>query len=282
MILNELHIEQFGSLKKTTLGPLSRRITVFRGPNGCGKTTAVEFLRSMVFGMNRTASSFSRAKETEGGTLSFVEQIRGTAGFAGTVNQSDRRLRLSRTRHQGATETHMLLNQASGLTEQLALTPLLPAWVTADVYNEIFTVGYEEAARFDLLTRLCLETTLLSSADDPEILQAENALSQTLRERDGSGVTDGIASRLAAVRGERAELLAQLEKLRRPEADLPERIHRVAQEIEEIVAELSRYDQRLAEMDLEIEQLELQLAELRRRNSLPSAATGIEARIRAI
>ncbi|MCA9060273.1 MAG: DUF4332 domain-containing protein, partial [Planctomycetaceae bacterium] len=49
-----------------------------------------------------------------------------------------------------------------------------------------------------------------------------------------------------------------------------------------IVAELSRYDQRLAEMDLEIEQLELQLAELRRRNSLPSAATGIEARIRAI
>ena len=40
----------------------------------------------------------------------------------------------------------------SALSEQ---SMTLPAWVTEDVFREIFTVGHDEAERFDLLTRLC-------------------------------------------------------------------------------------------------------------------------------
>ena len=42
----------------------------------------------------------------------------------------------------------------SALSEQ---SMTLPAWVTEDVFREIFTVGHDEAERFDLLTRLCAE-----------------------------------------------------------------------------------------------------------------------------
>ncbi|MCA9062117.1 MAG: AAA family ATPase, partial [Planctomycetaceae bacterium] len=277
MILNELRIDQFGSLHETTLGPLSRRITVFWGPNGCGKTTAVEFLRSMMFGMNRIRSPFSRSHMTEGGALEVSDPSSAT-----TFGEPHSHFRLTRTRRSDSTESQSLLNLQSGASESFAQIRLLPDWVTVEVCREIFTVGYEEAARFDLLTRLCLEKTVLSGADDPEICSAETALSRILRERDGHGLQDGIPNRIVALRTQRRELLNQLEQLRRPDTDLPERIRRTSHEADELVAELGRIDARLADMDKEIVRTEQQLAELRRRNVLPLSVEDLQARIRTV
>lgn len=51
MKLTDLHIDGFGVWNDLPLKQLSPRITVFYGPNEAGKTTLMEFLRSMLYGM---------------------------------------------------------------------------------------------------------------------------------------------------------------------------------------------------------------------------------------
>ena len=50
MRIQGFHIEGFGQFAGRTVGPLERPVTIFHGPNEAGKTTYLEFLRTVLFG----------------------------------------------------------------------------------------------------------------------------------------------------------------------------------------------------------------------------------------
>lgn len=267
MHLTDVRVDRFGSLINTAVENLSRQITVFHGVNGCGKTTFVRFLRGLFHGFDRHSGLAGSALFSESGYL----RIQTPSGI--------RTLRRSWT-SAGSEQ----LTVADGYDHMLAASQdnQLPAWVTDDVFREVFSPGHEEADRFDLLTRLCLESGLSSGTADAELRQAEAALLQTGKDRDGNGVEGGVVHRISELRRRQGELQGEISVLRKPASDLPARIMQLVREVEWLSVSVDRIDVRIGEIDAEIARLELYLIELRQCNLLPLNLSMLEEEIRSI
>ena len=267
MQLTDVQLDRFGTLNNVFVENLSPRVTLFWGPNGSGKSTFVRFLRGLIYGYRQNTpwtaaelnqeSGFARI-QTAGGLRTLRRSSSAVSGEQFTMNDEFDRPAISGPGNS------------------------LPAWVTEEVFREIFTVGYEEAERFDLLTRLCIESGFGRSDNDAELRQAEAALAQTLRMRDGNGVQGGVVQNVSELRRRQGDLQREIAALQRPAADLPARIEQLIREIDEAGVRVERIDLRIREIDAEILRLEQLLIELRRRNVLPLNRQAIEGEIRTL
>ena len=267
MQLTDVQIDRFGSLSNVAVEKLSHRVTVFQGPNGAGKSTFVRFVRGLLYGFRHNtpwtqielpAESGHARIQTVGGAFTLRRSWSGSSGEQFAVTDELDRLSVS------------------------GMGNLLPAWVTEDVFREVFTVGYEEAERFELLTRLCMESGTGPGENDQELRQAEAALIQTILDRDGNGIQGGIIHRISEFRRRQGDLQSQMAALRCPAADLPERVEQLIREIDAATAGIERIDASSREINAEIPRLEQLLVELRRRSVLPLNRQAIEGEIRTV
>lgn len=267
MQLTDVRVDRFGSLLNTTVDNLSRRITVLYGAHDSGKSTFVRFLRELLWGSPRSFNGDVTRTNSESG------MIRVTSG-AGIRN----------VRRSWAPSGLQQFNVTDELdrSEFVVQDNQLPAWVTTDVYREVFSPGIEEAARFGSLTRLCLDTRSATDISDVEFRQSEAALQQTVRDRDGNGVQGGVVHHISELRRRQGELQSEIALLRKPAADLPGRIEQLLREIETLTVLIDRTDLRLREIDAEIVRLELLLPEIRRRNVLPLNRPKLEDDLRVL
>ena len=267
MQLTDVRIDRFGSLLNTAVDNLSRRITVLYGAHDSGKSTFVRFLRELLWGSPRSFNADVPRTHSESGMIRVsshagVRNVRRSWAPSGLQQ-------FSVTDEQDRSEFVVQDNQ-------------LPAWVTTDVYREVFAPGFEESARFGTLTRLCLETRSATDVSDIEFRQSEAALLQTVRDRDGNGVQGGVVHHISELRRRQGELQGEIASLRKPAADLPGRIEQLLREIETLTLFIDRTDLRLREIDAEIARLELLLPEIRRRNVLPLNRQKLEDNIRVL
>ena len=265
MPLTDVRIEKFGSLKNVSIENLSNRVTIFWGPNGSGKSTFVRFLRGLLFGFQRNSGWGHSVLETD-------------AGYARVLTEGGPR-RLSRSWSGNSIEQFSIKDEfdrsvVSGQGNSL------PTWITEDVFQQIFTVGPDEAEQFELLTRLCMDSGIGRTAGDAELRQAEAALIQTARDRDGSGIQGGVVHRISELRRRQGDLQNEITSLRRPSADLPGRIEHLIREIDAATKNIERIDMRIREIDAEILCLEQRLNELRLRTVLPLNRQSIQDEIR--
>ncbi|MBC7968357.1 MAG: AAA family ATPase, partial [Fuerstia sp.] len=267
MQLTDVRIDRFGSLSNVSVEKLSHRVTVFWGPNGAGKSTFVRFLRGLLFGYRRNTPWTQTELHAESG-YARIQTVSGPR----TLRRSWSGSASEQFTMTDEFDRHSITGQGNSL----------PAWVTEDVFREVFTVGYEEAERFELLTRLCMESGMGLTDHAPELRQAEAALIQTIRDRDGNGVQGGIVHRITELRRRQVELQGEIATLRRPAADLPLRIEHLVREIDAASASIESIDARSREINAEIQRLEQLLIELRRRNILPLNRPAIEGEIRAV
>lgn len=267
MQLTDVRIDRFGSLLNTGFDKLSRRITVLYGAHDSGKSTFVKFLRELLWGSPRSFNSDASRMNAESGMI----RVLSNAG----VRHVRRSWAQSGLQQFHVTDEH-------DRSEFVVQDNQLPAWVTSDVYREIFSPGIDEASRFGVLTRLCLETRSASDVSDIEFRQSEAALLQTVRDRDGNGVQGGVVHHISELRRRQGELQGEIALLRKPAADLPGRIEQLLREIEALTVSIDRTDLRLRELDAEIARLELLLPEIRRRNVLPLNRLKLEEDIRAL
>ena len=267
MQLTDVRIDRFGSLKNVSVDKLSHRVTLFWGPNGSGKSTFVRFVRGLMYGFRQNSSWAHSEFDAESG-YSRIQTANGPRT-------------LRRTWSANSSEQFTMTDDLdrSALSGQ---SNCLPGWVTEDVFREIFTVGHVEAERFDLLTRLCVESGVGRNDHDAELRQAEAGLVQVARDRDGNGIQGGVVQRISELRRRQGDLQSEIAALRRPAADLPARIEQLIHEIDAASASMERIDACIREIDAEILRLEQLLIELRRRNVLPLNRQAIEGEIRTV
>ncbi|MFO1001728.1 MAG: DUF4332 domain-containing protein [Planctomycetaceae bacterium] len=267
MQLTDVRIDRFGSLLNTGFDKLSPRITVLYGAQDSGKSTFVKFLRELLWGSPRSFSSDLSRLNAESGMI----RVLSSAG----VRNVRRSWAPSGLQQFNVTDEH-------DRSEFVVQDNQLPAWVTSDVYREVFSPGLDEASRFGILTRLCLETRSATDVSDIEFRKSEAALLQTVRDRDGNGVQGGVVHHISELRRRQGELQGEIALLRKPAADLPGRIEQLLSEIEVLNVSIDRTDVRLREIDAEIARLELLLPEIRRRNVLPLNRLKLEADLLAL
>ncbi|MFO0979560.1 MAG: DUF4332 domain-containing protein [Planctomycetaceae bacterium] len=267
MYFSQIHVDQYGPLKKLDVANLSSGLTVLHGAEGCGKSTFVRFLRGLFFGFARWSN---------------VNAVEHSVADSGSVRlQANAGARVLRRSWLDATRESSTLTDDYGRTPAMADESVLPGWVTEDVFREVFTVDRSEAERFDLLTRLCLECDHLRPADT-ELRQAEQALAQAVRDRDGNGVHGGVVHHISELRRRQGELLREIAVLRKPSGDLNARIEATIREIAELTDAVGRMDQRVRLIDTEIMDLELRLAALRQKNSVSLNRPHLEEQIRSV
>lgn len=261
-----IHVDSFGVLKKTGLTELPPGLTLVYGGNGSGKTTLVAFLRGLLFGFTSDHSGFHPDDSDFGGDLTLLEDRQA--------------FRLNRERNRGRSTALFSTELAHGTTSEFEGNRL-PSWVNETVYNEIFSVGDQEAARFDLLTRLCLEESG-SPINDGEVHRTERAIAKVVSERDGGSRDSGAQSQLADLCSQRDVRLRQLAQMREADPTIPSRIleleHRIADRRDAVAV----FDRRILEVQAEILRLEELLERLRRRNVVSLDRQQIESELSSL
>ncbi len=263
MRLVDISVDRFGVLNNASLKDLSRGMTVVYGGNGSGKTTLVSFLRGLLFGYTTDHQGFQVDDSRFGGTVSLKTQGRA--------------YRLTRECSHGISSDLSTVDLASGVSVSTTSTQL-PQWINESVHQEIFSVGYQEAARFDLLTRLCLDGHG-SIGNEEEVLRTEQAINECVREREGDGLTTGLRRKMSDVKQQRDDLRHRLAEMRRSDPTIPTRIAEVEVQLRRLRTFLAATEQKIHEIQAEIHRLEELLERLRRRNVVALDRRAIEDRI---
>ena len=245
-----IQVDSFGVLKKTGLADLPSGLTLVYGGNGSGKTTLVAFLRGLLFGFTSDHTGFHPNDSDFGGEV--------------TLQEDHRSFRLHRQRNRGRSTALTSTEIPHGTPTEFEGNRL-PSWVHETVYQEIFSVGDQEAARFDLLSRLCLEDNG-RPINDGEVHRTEHAITKVVTERDGGTRDLGLRSRLADLNNQRNVRLRQLAQMREADPTIPARITELERRIAELRAAVAGLDRRISEVQAEILRLEELLERLRRRN----------------
>ncbi|MFN9718384.1 MAG: DUF4332 domain-containing protein [Planctomycetota bacterium] len=271
MLLTDVCVDHYGSLNHVSVEKFSRQVTLLYGSDETGRTTFVRFLRGLFYG-------FRRQSAMPFGDLVPADVQKQSGQVRVLTDGGPRSLRRSWT-VQG--EELLSLVDERVHSEVVFDGSLLPSWVSDDVFREIFSAGADEADRFDLLTRLCVESCSRGAADI-DLRQAEAALEQTIRDRDGNGVQGGVVHRISELRRRQGDLQSEIGALRKPGSDVQLKIEQLLRTIESDRAGLDRMNAELTAIRSELSQLELLLIELRRRNVLTLDRVKLEQEVQSV
>ena len=134
MKITDLEIDGFGVWNNLKLTGLSRRVSAFYGPNEAGKTTVMQFMRSVLYGM-----SPERRKKylppldggSPGGTLGIVE--------------GDLRFRATRIADRGPEDVgRVVCTNSDGSTSGDRLLRESLGDVDEPTFTNVFAVGLDE------------------------------------------------------------------------------------------------------------------------------------------
>ncbi|TWT37557.1 Chromosome partition protein Smc [Posidoniimonas corsicana] len=134
MRITDLHVDGFGVWHDLRLNRLSPEITVFYGPNEAGKTTLMQFMRTMLYGVSadrRERYLPPREGGKPGGRMGLESEAGRFEATRYAERDKDDRGRVTVFRPDGETEGDRLLREAlEGVDEA--------------TYNNVFSVGLDE------------------------------------------------------------------------------------------------------------------------------------------
>ncbi|TWT76929.1 hypothetical protein Pla123a_23540 [Posidoniimonas polymericola] len=134
MRITDLHVDGFGVWHDLRLKKLSPEITVFYGPNEAGKTTLMQFMRTMLYGVSaerRERYLPPREGGKPGGRMGFTSDAGVFEATRYAERDKDDRGRVTVFRPDGETEGDRLLREAlDGVDEP--------------TYTNVFSVGLDE------------------------------------------------------------------------------------------------------------------------------------------
>ena len=137
MKIREIYIDGFGQFAGRKFGPLDRPVTVFFGPNEAGKSTLLEFIRTVLFGFRPRKSNYPPlAGGRRGGSVTLVSQD-GQRSIVSRL-KGDRSGKVTLKSDTGAPQDETLLTQMLGNNSR-------------DVFEQVFAFTLDELHSSELL-----------------------------------------------------------------------------------------------------------------------------------
>ncbi len=143
MLIRSLNVEKYGVCQNTEIDDISDDLLVIYGPNEAGKTTCMEFIRGVFYGLTndgREKYVCGGAEQTYGGSIS----IESGDGQAWTVSRE-----LATTDGQRKEKLDILIG--GQLHSAATMNRELLKGVDHDIFRNVFTVGLDELQHLNTL-----------------------------------------------------------------------------------------------------------------------------------
>ena len=158
MKITGIRVDSFGTWRDLKIDDLSQNLNVFYGPNEAGKTTLLEFIRCVLYGLTDSRRHYlASTRGATGGELDLITP-RGPITVERSFAYSDR------NGPEGTAGTLQVFDKSAHPIEEFALSEALHN-VQEGVFSRVFAVGLRELQELGSLTdagaaKLLYETTL--------------------------------------------------------------------------------------------------------------------------
>ncbi|WP_254511718.1 AAA family ATPase [Anatilimnocola floriformis] len=276
MKIKEIDIEGFGAWTGLRLPDLSDEATVIYGPNEAGKTTVMQFVRSVLYG-------FSVARRQRYLPPVFGGKIGGRLKLGSNVGQFVVQ-RSAKMDDLPDERGHLTLVDAQGLPRDLSHLDALLAGVDEPTFNNVFAIGLREIQELAVLDDTAAADLLYKLSTGLDRVSIIDVMRELGASRDRLLSADDTASKIPSLMQERDTLraeIADLSSASRRWAELAAERAMIAEEAGELERSIDGNDaaSRLMEVALEIQQpwyvrvdLDRQIASMATVKALPEKA----------
>ena len=245
MRINALEVDGFGVWTELKLDPLSEGLTVFYGPNEAGKTTLLQFMRSVLYGFSSERRRY--LPPVHGGKPGGSLWVTGPGGECVI------------TRHQtldAARGEELLVFTPDGARHAEPLLKTLLCNVDESVFNNVFAVGLRELQELAVLK----DTEAAASLYNLTVGLDSVSLVEVMRELAGSRTrlvdAAGGPCQVAELLARQQEILGQIEEAE----GLGRRYASLAEDRGRLDREIARLEDEKGELGREIRVLDLAVA----------------------
>jgi uncharacterized protein YhaN len=204
MKITDLEIDGFGVWHDLKLSNLSRRVTAIYGPNEAGKTTVMQFIRSVMYGVS-PARRKKYLPPIDGG------QPGGTLG----VVEGDLRFRATRIADRGPDDVgRVTCTTADGVTGGDRLLRESLADVDEPTFTNVFAVGLGEVQQLNMLSGTKAAEWIYRLTSGLDRVSLYDVIQELGASRDELLAGPGKTSRIVTLSRRRDELRAEVDRLR--------------------------------------------------------------------
>lgn len=233
MKIRDIYIDGFGQFAGNKFGPLEQPVTVFFGPNEAGKSTLLEFIRTVLFGFRPRANSYPPlAGGRHGGNISLITKD----GHLSVVN-----------RFKGGRFGQLTLESEAGAPQDETMLAQILGNNSREVFEQVFAFTLDELHSSDLLSDANVNNHIYSAGMG--VTSLPNVMKLIESERRTLFLKQGSKQKIYNVHKELQDID---EKLREVEGnavrygDLTTRLQKVETEREGLVAFRQRIQSRYA------------------------------------
>ena len=223
MRIRDIRIDGFGQFAGKEFGPLEQPVTVFYGPNEAGKSTLLEFIRTVLFGFRSRASNFPPlAGGRHGGRVTLINK----EGHLSVVNRfkEGRTGKVTLESETGAPQDEMMLAQMLGNNSR-------------EVFEQVFAFTLDELHSSDLLKDANVNNQIYSAGMG--VMSLPNVMKSIGAERERLFLERGRSQKIYNVQKELQDIDEKLKGIEENAAkygDLITRQQQVETELEGLAA----------------------------------------------
>ena len=235
MRITNLDVEGYGVWSGLRVRRLSESLNVFYGPNEAGKTTLLQFVRSMLYGFSPERQRY--LPPVHGGRPGGLVDVEGPHG----------RFQIARyhAAADGAAGEQLTLTAPDGTRQGEHFVKVLLSNVDEAVFNNVFAIGLREIQELATLSDTEAAEMLYSLAAGLDRVSLVDVLRELGASRNRMLDADGGPCQVVQLLAEREKLRSEIEEL----GEINHRYGRLAAERDQIHGEITRLEEEVNRLE---------------------------------
>ena len=250
MKVKDFEVDGFGVWKGLEVEQVSKELTVFCGYNEAGKTTLMQFVRSMMFG-------FSSPRLEKYSPPVYGGLAGGTVGLSTSVGSFEVQRHVDPNRYHDSVGDLVVIDSHDGAVHGPTKLQSLLGDIDESIFTNVFAIGLQEIQELGALNSTAAADQLYKLANGLDRVSLVDVMRNLSQRRDAiwSG-QNGNRARLAILGKERESLLKELESLKQRSKDysqLANKVVEVGYRLEELAKSLKENDRQSRVLEVAIQ-----------------------------
>ena len=247
MRITDINVDGFGVWKGLQIESLSDNVTVFYGQNEAGKTTLMQFLRSMMFGFSADRRD-KYAPPVYGGLAG------GSAEIVSPKGDFEIQRHVDPNRVNDIVGDLMVTDTTDGTVHGRAKLGTILSDIDESIFNNVFAIGLREIQELNALNSTDASDMLYKLTSGLDRVSLVDVMRDLRSRRENIWSVDGDEeSKLTALATRKNQLLREIEEL----LARSKRWSKIAAQTNEVSAELETLSKKLADLERESRLLEI-------------------------